>query len=555
MAGSDKLIYQIRKVIERDAIPNIVACRDFHAVCDTERQKSDKGKEMIDELKWLAEVCGGAVGKLLAAKDLSGAQQFMGLHKRVLLSLAESDFDSYLQYIEWERDPKRKFYAPRREVLKQVVDALQDLADDKLDLLAVSLPPGSGKTTLAIFYLTWLAGRRPDMPKLTGSHSNAFVRGVYDECLRIFDENGEYLWHDVFPYVGVCNTNAKDCRIDLGAPKRFETLEFTSIGTGNAGLYRAADLLYCDDLVSGIEVALSKERLDKLWQTYTTDLRQRKIGDKCKELHIATRWSVHDIIGRLEAEYGQSDRARFIVVPALNKEDESNFDYKFGVGFSTQFYKEQRDIMDDASWRALYMNEPIEREGLVYTDDELRRFFELPDGAPDAIIAVCDTKDRGKDFCVLPIAYVYGQDYYIADCVCDDSLPDIVDARLVDALQRNKVQQARFESNSAGGRVAKTVQERIRQENGTTHITTKFTTANKETKIIVNSTWVKEHCLFKDESCFKRNSDYGRLMSMLCSYTMSGKNKHDDVPDAMAQLAEFAQSFGRTRVEVAKRPF
>lgn len=146
-------------------------------------------------------------------------------------------------------------------MLKQVVDALQELADDKLDLLAVSLPPGSGKTTLAIFYLTWLGGKVPNDPMLTGSHSNAFIRGVYDECLRILDKDGDYLWHDVFPGIKVSNTNAKDCRIDLDKRQRFETLEFTSIGTGNAGLYRAATLLYCDDLVSGIEVHRSVEEL------------------------------------------------------------------------------------------------------------------------------------------------------------------------------------------------------------------------------------------------------------------------------------------------------
>lgn len=272
-----------------------------------------------------------------------------GLHKKVLHAAAPFDFDSYMLYVEWNREPEKKFYPPRRKVLKQVVDALQELADDKLDLLTVSLPPGSGKTTLAIFYLTWLAGKIPNEPMLTGSHSNAFIRGVYDECLRILDKDGDYLWADVFPAIKVSNTNAKDCRIDLDKRQRFETLEFTSIGTGNAGLYRAATLLYCDDLVSGIEVALSKERLDKLWETYTTDLRQRKIGDHCKELHIATRWSVHDVIGRLEREYIDSDRAKFIVVPALDENDESNFDYAYGVGFSTRFYHEQRNIMDDVS--------------------------------------------------------------------------------------------------------------------------------------------------------------------------------------------------------------
>ena len=359
----------------------------------------------VEYLRKLSALC----EKTMSNRSLSGEQviQVYDLHKRVCFAAAKYDFDSYLLYVEWNRDPEKKFYPPRRKVLKQVVDALQELADDKLDLLAVSLPPGSGKTTLAIFYLTWLGGKIPNDPMLTGSHSNSFVRGVYDECLRIMDKNGDYLWHEVFPDIQVTNTNAKDCRIDLDKRQRFETLEFTSIGTGNAGLYRAATLLYCDDLVSGIEVALSKERLDKLWETYTTDLRQRKIGDHCKELHIATRWSVHDVIGRLEREYGDSDRAKFIVVPALDENDESNFDYAYGVGFSTNFYREQRNIMDDVSWRALYMNEPIEREGLVYSQDELRRYFELPSEDPDAIIGICDTKDKGADYAFLPVAYVY----------------------------------------------------------------------------------------------------------------------------------------------------
>ena len=479
---------------------------------------------------------------------------FYELHKSVLLLAAPYDFESYLLYVESNREPKKKFYPPRRKVLKQVVDALQELADDKLDLLAVSMPPGSGKTTLAIFYLTWLGGKIPNEPMLTGSHSNSFVRGVYDECLRIMDKNGDYLWQDVFPNVKVSNTNAKDCRIDLDKRQRFETLEFTSIGTGNAGLYRAATLLYCDDLVSGIEVALSKERLDKLWETYTTDLRQRKIGDHCKELHIATRWSVHDVIGRLEREYIDSDRAKFIVIPALDENDESNFDYAYGVGFSTSFYREQRNIMDEISWKALYMNQPIERDGILYQKDELRRYFDLPDGEPDAIIAVCDTKDRGADYCCMPIAYQYGQNFFIEDILCDNSKPEIVDARLVEILLKHKVKLARFESNSAGGRVAQAVQAQVKKKGGITHITTKFTTTNKDTKFIVNSPYVKEHFLFKDDTAFP-SKDYKRAMDMLCSYTMMGKNKHDDVPDAFSQLSEFIQSMQSGTVEVFKRPW
>lgn len=524
-----------------------VACFDLFALL-REWEETDFQKAHSTN-KWLKDVCvSGITGK--------NADKFYEQWRRCLLFEAPHDFDSYLTYIELDREAKKRFYPPRRKILKQVVDDLQAMmVDDKLDLLAISLPPGTGKSTLAIFLLTFLAGRDPNNPILTGSHSNAFVRGCYDEVLRVLDPKGEYLFHDVFPSIKVSGTNAKDCRIDLDKRQRFETLEFTSIGTGNAGLYRAATLLYCDDLVSGIEVALSKDRLDKLWEIYTTDLRQRKIGDRCKELHIATRWSVHDVIGRLEREYENDPRAKFIRIPAMDENDESNFDYAYGVGFSTDFYRKQRAIMDDISWRALYLNEPIERSGICFPPNELRRYFELPSEQPDAIIGVCDTKDKGSDYAFLPVAYVFGDDYYIDDCVCDNSMPDVVDIRLADILVRRAVNACRFESNAAGRRVAEKVQEMVKSRGGITHVTTKYTTANKETKIIVNSAWVKDHCLFKDESMYTRNSDYGRMMNFLCSYSMAGKNKHDDVPDGMAQLAEYAQSMRTAKVEVFRRPF
>ena len=509
--------------------------------------------DAVEALRWLLAAIDEAMPTMAQMKN-SAVGALYGLHRKVLLLAAPYDFDSYIRFVEWNRQPDKKFYEPRRKQLRPFVQAIQDLADDKLDLVCGSLPPGVGKSTLSIFGLTWFAGKYPDAPILTGSHSNSWVRGAYDECLRIMDAKGEYLWYEVFPDVRVTSTNAKDCRLDLGKRKRFETLEFTSIGTGNAGLYRAQTLLYCDDLVSGIEVAMSKERLDKLWEIYNTDLRQRKIG-RCKELHVSTRWSVWDVVGRLEMEYGENPRARFISVPAVDENDESNFDYPYGVGFSTQFYHEQREIMDDVNWRALYMNVPVEREGLLFSVDELRRYYELPDGEPDAILAVCDTKDRGADYFFMPVAYQYGPDFYIDAVICDNGNPDIVEPRLAGLLVDRQVHLARFESNQAGGRIATSVQEKVKEAGGRCKITTKYTTSNKETKIIVNSPWVKEHCLFKDDSVIKNDKEYRRFLRFLCGYTMAGKNKFDDVPDGMSQLAEFVQSFALNKVEIVKRPF
>lgn len=543
----EKLLRAIYKVAQKK--PDTGAFQDMLDIC-REASKTD----VALSLKY-GRLLSEELSRVIPRTDGELITKLYQQHRNTLCFLAPNDFDSYIQFMEWERDPKKKFYVPRRPVLKTAVKGLQDLEDDVLDILGISMPPGTGKTTLALFYLTWIGGKYSDEPTLTGSHSNAFIRGAYDECLRMMDKDGEYLWREVFPTVSISNTNAKDCRIDIGNRKRFETLEFTSIGTGNAGLYRAARLLYCDDLVSGIEVAMSKERLDKLWEIYTTDLRQRKIGDHCKELHIATRWSVHDIIGRLERQYGNDDRARFIVLPALNENDESNFDYAYGVGFSTKAYHEQRDIMDDVSWRALYQNEPIEREGLLYSEDELRRYYELPDQDPDAIIAICDTKDTGKDYGFMPVAYLYGSDYYIEDCVCTNALAELTDACLAAVLLKNKVQSCRFESNSAGGRIADKVHNEVIARGGITHITKRFTTSNKETRIVVNAEWVKQHCLFKDKSRYAKKSQYGDMINMLCSYTMTGKNKHDDVPDGMAMFAEYAQSLSGQKVEVFKRPW
>ena len=544
----DRGVYEYRNAFEmiRNLEEEGSEMVDGHRVYD--KDNFALAHEFNKTLRWM---CADAL-----RRKRPNAGEVVETYRRALLFDAPYDFDSYCLYIEWDREPRKRFYEPRRFVLKQIVDKLQDLEDDKIDLLAVSLPPGTGKTSIAIFYLTWLSGRHPELQNIVSSHNTEFLRGVYGECMRIFDKEGEYLYADVFPEVEVCANNAKDLRIDLGLPKRFSTLEFSSIGSGNAGKIRATKLLYCDDLVSGIEEAMSKDRLDKLYQQYVTDLRQRKQGDVVKELHIATRWSIHDVISRLELQYEHSDRACFINIPALNEDDESNFDYAYGVGFSTEFYHEQREIMDTPSWEALYMGHPIEREGTLYPPEEFRRYFDLPERDPDTVIAVLDIADGGGDYWAMPIVFQYGGDYYIVDWICDNNKPDVVEERIIKKLMKYNVQMLQCESNRAGGRVAENIEKRLKEAGQITRVTTKWNQTQKATRILVASGYVKQHFLFKDESLYRRSDkEYRIAMQQLCGYSMVGKNAHDDVPDSLAMMVDFIASFTYGHAQIIRRPF
>ena len=499
---------------------------------------SSRAKELIEQ--FVLKATGGTIWDLDSYCNKNKVSySILDQYYIVLKYEAQHLFHSYLLYLEKNREEEEKFYLPKMEQLNKhgLIQAMQDLEDDKLDILSISMPPGTQKTTLEKFFSSWIIGRHSKDYSLFFSHSSEITRMFYDGVLDITTSE-EYTWSEIFPDVKLRDTNAKAEKMDFGKYKPFYSLQCTSVGAKNSGKVRCNRYLYCDDLIGGIEEALNKNRLDNLWRIYSVDARQRKLNEQVKEIHIATRWSVHDVIGRLQRLYEGNERARFISVPDIDPvTGKSNFDYKYN-GMSVEFFESQALVMDDISYRCLYKNEPIEREGLLYHDEDLRRFVSLPTREPDAILGICDVKNKGTDFMFLPCMLQYGTDYYLTECICDDTTDYGVQyERLSDLIVNTNMQQCEFESNSGGDRVSYEVNKLVEEKGGRCNITDKPTETNKETRIIVNADWVKKHVLFRTKENYSPKDDYGIMMGWLVTYSVVGKNTHDDVPDGLANFA------------------
>jgi hypothetical protein len=485
------------------------------------------------------------------------------LYDVLLLEAQNKVVDSAYRYLEKKREPRERFYMPRRKQFLKIglMDAIQGMIDDKYDILCVSLIPGAGKTTVEKMLNALVAGWFPRDFNLFYSHSGDITRMYYDGVYDICTNSDEYTWNEIFPNLSVTSTNAKMEQFNIGKYKPFPSVQCTSVGSKNAGKVRASKFLFVDDMIGGIEEAMNPIILDKLWDKYAVDARQRKTqdtdGKNCKEIHIATRWSVNDVIGRIQNMYEGNPRVKVIAVPDIDpKTGLSNFDYEFS-GFTVAFFEDQQLLMDEISYRCLYKQEPIEREGLLFPEEKIRRYLNLPHGEPEIITGQCDTKGKGTDFFVLPVLQKYGEDYYCVDAVCDNTADyEMQYENAANVLVNNKVQECEFERNAGGDRVAMEVNKRVESKGWICNITDTPTETNKEARIFQCSNWILQHVIFKDPSLYKPNEPYGVMMSLLKRYSVSGKKQLDDVPDVFSNFALRITNGNRVaKVEAIQNPF
>lgn len=472
------------------------------------------------------------------------------------------DFRSYCIAMEWNRPIEKQFFLPRRRILEKhgLIQAMQDVADDKLDFLFVSMPPRTAKSTTGIFFLSFMAGLYPERSILGNGHSTALTQSFYTEMLNLMTSD-EYRFSEIFPTNTIVNKSAEYSWIDLNSDKRFHTITFKSLTGGTTGIVEASNVLYCDDLIKGIEEVNNPNTLDNIFHMYTSTIQDRTVQRLCKdgeyrrcpEIHIATRWSLNDVIGRLISIYGEidSDRIRIINIPCYDDNGESNFQYDYGKGFSTDYYKKLQMAEDPVVFAAKYLGEPIEREGRPFTKDQLTFYQSLPDEKPDRIIAYADVAHGGDDYFSMPIGYVYGTEVYIEDVLFVHKLGDSDTRPLVkQKLIENHVTKAGFEENNGGKLYADFVIEDLRRANYRCNITTHKvpTTKSKLDRILSCQSEIKGvltevgnyRIYFKSDNARKDNKQYNDFMVNIYSWSQKQgsvqKTQHDDAPDSLSGM-------------------
>ena len=485
----------------------------------------------------------------------------------ILKMEAPHRFESFIYYMEKNRPYAKRFYLPRRNPMKTVVSDLQDLEDrtSGKKFYGLSMPSRVGKSTDCIFFLTWIGLKRPNSHSAMGGHSGILAKGFYKELMNLI-ATPEYTFKELFDYVHPeyqnrpfpTDKSADEFTITLGDPDRFATITCRGIdGTWTGAVDVSADgYLYVDDLVRDREHSLSPIRMDNTYQEYLNKMVDRK-NDGARELMVGTLWNVTDPLERTRKQYEDNPEYFFRKIPALNKKDESNFDYEIN-GFSTKYYHEMRDRLDKAEWMAKFMQQPYVREGLLFPSNELRYFDgNFPEELRDKerkVIALCDPAFGGADSLSMPVCNDFGEKKkYIIDWVHKKGTQAVTVPLVVDAIVKHYITELHIEQNAGGKLITDTIKaEMVKRDVKHCRIVPYYASTKmpKDEKIKGHSDWVKENFIFlmpnkymtkkedyEKETAYKRSEQYQNAMDELEMYAAEGKNFHDDSPDSITQLA------------------
>lgn len=515
----------------------------FDMVCSVESRKS------VDHyVRWIRS----------EAQKIRSAAMY-DLIRRTYMFAGQYSFDDFMIAMEWNREPKARFWLPRRKVLEGkhgIATKIQNFMDDPEALfLGFSQPPGTGKTTIIKFLLAYIIGQDPKAANMYISYSDGMTKMMLDSIKSMLTDRNEYCFHEIFPTLGDPDISAEYKTISYRRPGDFPSLGLVSMSGSVTGRTRANKFLVTDDLVKNKEEARSPERLEKLFSDYTATLTTRMIGDNVKQIMLGTRWSSYDPLGRMEDAHGDDPRYTFIAIPVWNENEQSNFEYEHPDRYTTEKIRDIKATIDSADFECLFMQHGIEKEGLAFPADSLRYYNGvLPDGEPDNILFTNDVAWGGGDSLSMPICFVYGEDCYIHDWVFDRRDKSVTKPRVIAKILQHKVKMGQTEANNGGEEYSDDVHRILRDEYGYSINMSHKKAPSNQAKLVR----IEQHAptirnfYFRDVSC--RDDDYRRAMNELTGFSFTSKNLHDDAPDSLAMLAGYIFG-GRKIVTVAMRPF
>lgn len=560
---------------------SVNACRDAIQVCkNMESEKSVEvvgrnertttvydDKQFAKAHEWIKKVRSACLGCIRNG----GGEEAVDLYYQTHLFDARFSFDSFMLFIEHKRPKEQQYWLPRRKKLLFLAQALEDLEFDRLDELFLSMPPRTGKSTLIMFFMLWVMLRDSERPNLYCSYTESVVEIFYNGLLEVLNDPYTYDWKTVFPQSSIASTNAKDKLINLDRRKRYSSITCRSLWGALNGSCDVSKGGYVvgDDLISGIEEALSKDRLDHAYFQVTNNLLARDATGTAKKLWIGTRWAQSDPIGR-RIELLENDgkfsgyRWKIVCVPALNAHDESNFDYDYGIGITTEAYHKVRAGFernnDMASWFAQYMGTPVDRVGAVFEPDDLRYYNgELPGADPDRIFMAVDPAWGGGDYVAAPVCYQYGDDFYVHDVVYNNGDKTVTWPLIVSAIENNGVQAVGVEATKATSSYTEGINERLKQKG--IHINVQnsiknWTGTGKDQRILDKAPDIRQHMVFRDSGC--RSREYERFMQNLYAFKFlqgqAARKQSDDAPDSLAQALSMAY-YAPAKVVLLRRSF
>ncbi|MBO5484349.1 MAG: hypothetical protein J5979_03950 [Lachnospiraceae bacterium] len=502
--------------------------------------------------------------KKYASRNSRKAIEFYNLYRKNEFFLAPYLFRDFLIAMEWDRAPQKRFYLPRRKTLDIVVDDLQDLEDGKLDFYGLSMPPRVGKSTICIFFLAWVMGRRPNGHSAMSGHSGDLADGFYTEALNIMEldvpeDKTIYHFRDIFPDTFLQKKSAEKREITLNDPDRFATLTCRGIdGTWTGAVDISSDgYLYVDDMVRDRKESLSPSRLEGRYQDYLNVLVDRK-NDGTRELMVGTRWNVMDPLGRVEKENKDNPRYRFRKIPALNEHNESNFVYDYGLGFSTEHYLKMKERLDKNEWEAKFQQRPFVREGLLFPEDELLTYNGVlpPESGLIRKLTACDVAWGGGDSLSMPWGYEYDDGYiYVTDWIFNKGDKTVTQPIVVGKALYHKPQMMHFEANNGGDEYADKIDELLQAQNYSCSISSSKApnTMSKLAKIIQYAPDVKRRCKFLAAN--KRDEEYHDAMDELTMFVQIGKNDFDDAADGVTQLMMLANGGTVAKADYIDSPY